>query len=915
MPKTLFLIDGHSQMFRAYHAMRPGSMTSPTGEPTWATQVFLSMLLKLLKEQKPDYLAMAIDGPRQELKRTEFYPDYKANRPPTPEDFRTQEQRILQIIEALGLPILRVQGYEADDILATAVETLASEEIRVVLVSRDKDLDQLVTSNAVLYDPMKDETLDAETIEAKKGYRPEQAVEVQALTGDTSDNIPGVPGVGPKTAVKLIAKYGSAEEVLAHADEQTPKLAENLKKHAEDLKLSRELVELDRHVPIEFDIDAMHIDRLRFGDIKPILEELGFNRLFDTIRDLADGVADDAPPAGSNALFDMADTSSETTAEDFDYRLIDTEDALHAVAEELAGTTQLAMDTETTSLGAMWCSLVGISLAWEPGKGVYIPVLGPLGAAVLDVELVREVLEPIFSDEKITKIGHNLKYDLIVLRQAGFEVSGPWFDTMVAAHVIDSSRMTYKLDAIAMELLRHRCIPIEDVIGRGRNQTTMNTIPTEAVAVYAAEDADITLRLAGILRPQLDRDALTDLFNELEMPLLPVLTAMERTGIIVDPQRLKTMEQELSTKADRLREAILEEAGRPFNPDSPKQLSEVLFEEMALPILKKTKTGASTDSEVLEQLAAEHACHLAELVLDYRKLTKLVSTYLLALAECIHPTTGRVHTSFHQAGTATGRLSSSDPNLQNIPIRTEEGRRIRSAFVATDGWMLLAADYSQVELRMLAHFCQDETMMRTFAEDQDIHRTVAAEVFDVAPEDVTPEMRARAKTVNFGIIYGQTAFGLARTLGIPRRDAQEFINAYRQRFPKIQDFLQECIAQAKKHGYVETILKRRRAIPEIDARNPQRRAMAERLAINSVVQGSAADLIKRAMVNLHRRIQAETRPARMLLQIHDELVFEIPADAVDAERAVIEEEMTGAIELDVPLKVDIGIGRNWMDAK
>ncbi|MGB2822558.1 MAG: DNA polymerase I, partial [Phycisphaerae bacterium] len=495
----------------------------------------------------------------------------------------------------------------------------------------------------------------------------------------------------------------------------------------------------------------------------------------------------------------------------------------------------------------------------------------------------------------------------------GMPLGGPMFDTMVAAHVLDSTRMTYKLDALAAELLDHRCIPIEDLIGRGKQQTTMDTVPVDLVAVYAAEDADVALRLADELARQLGEEGLTDLFANLEMPLVPVLADMERQGIIVDPEALNRMSVALSKRADALREQVLELAGRQFNPDSPKQLAVVLFEDLNLPVLKKTKTGPSTDSTVLEQLAIRH--ELPGLVLDYRKLTKLLGTYLKALGAYIHPVTGRVHTSFHQAGTATGRLSSSDPNLQNIPIRTDEGREIRTAFVAPPGCVLLAADYSQVELRVLAHLCGDEKLAEAFRAGQDIHRAVAAEVFGVEPDQVTDEQRARAKTVNFGIIYGQTAFGLSVSLRIPRREAAEFINRYRSRFPKIDEFLGRCIKAAKEQGYVETIFGRRRRIAEIDARNPQRRAAAERLAINSVVQGSAADLIKQAMVNIARRIKAEARPSRMLLQIHDELLFELPEEAVDDEREMIVREMTAAIRLDVPLKVDVGVGANWMEAK
>ena len=909
MPDTLYIIDGHSQIYRAYYAPFR-ELTSPTGEPTRATYVFCTQILKLISERKPTHLAMALDGPVEQLRRREVYPRYKESRPPMPDDLRPQVSRIFEIVETMGIPILQKKGYEADDLIAAACEKFAGEDLNVVVISRDKDLDQLVNEHVVLYDPMKDETLDADAIEAKKGYPPSKAVEVQTLMGDSTDDIPGVPGVGPKKAAALIAKYGSAEEVLAHADEQTPKLKENLKASAEAIVLSRKLVTLDRHAPLDVTLEDLEFSGIPGRKVRPIFEELGFNRLLDTLDELgAAGDPDpDNPPTAARA------NTGETAAADFDYRRVDDPAKLAALLAELEGVRRLAVDTETTSTNPMRAELVGISLSWKPGAAAYLPVKGPmLGAVVLDGEQVKRKLGPLLADESVEKIGHHLKYDLLVLRNAGMPLAGPMFDTMLAAYVLDATRPTYKLDALAMELLGHRCIPIEDLIGRGKKQITMDQVPVDTVAIYAAEDADVALRLADVLRRQLDEEKLTDLLMDIEMPLMPVLAGMEATGILVDPQVLKRMETELSNKADELRGRILAAAGREFNPDSPKQLAEVLFDGLGLRVVKKTKTGASTDVSVLEELAAEH--ELPALILDYRKLTKLIGTYLKALAQCIHPRTHRVHTSFHQAGTSTGRLSSSDPNLQNIPIRSEEGRRIRSAFVADEGCVLLSADYSQVELRVLAHFCEDETLRKAFHDDRDIHRIVAAEVFGVKPEDVTGEQRGRAKTVNFGIIYGQTAFGLARTLRIPRGEAAEFILAYKKRFPRIDEFLSACVRQAKEHGYVETIFRRRRRIVGLDARNPQQRALAERLAINSVVQGSAADLIKQAMIRIQRRIEAEARPSRMLLQIHDELVFEMPEGAVDAEKEMIVGEMTSAIALAVPLKVDVGVGPNWMEAK
>ena len=908
MPQTLYIIDGHSQIYRAYYAPF-GDLTSPTGEPTRATYVFCSMLLKFLQDRKPDYLAMAVDGPAEKLQRRALYADYKVTRRAMPDDFRPQAERIVRIVRAMGIPVLAREGWEADDVLATAARQFAGPDLTVYLVSRDKDLDQLINPHVRLYDPMKDQVIDAAAIQAEKGYPPEKAIEAQILMGDSIDNVPGIPGVGPKTAAKLIEQYGTFENLLACADELKPKLAQAVREFAPKADISRKLLTLDGAAPIELDLEAMRFGGVNGQAIRPIFAELGFNRLLDQL---------DKIGVGGTAKMDIqavAAASRQTTAQDFDYRCVDSPEGLDALVAEIqaAAPTTLAVDTETTSTQPMWAELVGISLSWAHGRAAYIPVKGPLGARALDVDLVRRRIGPLLADERIEKIGQNLKYDLTVLHRAGFTLAGPAFDTMIAAHVLDATRMAYNLGALSAEFLNHRCIPIEDVIGRGRNQISMAAAPVEAVAVYSSEDADTTYRLAEALRPMLQREGLMRLFAELEMPLMPVLARMEQAGILVDPGRLRVMETQLSKQADELRGRILAAAGMDFNPDSPRQLATVLFDRLKLPVLRKTKTGQSTDSAVLEELAVLH--ELPGLVLDYRKLTKLLGTYLSALRAFIHPVTHRIHTSFHQVGTETGRLSSSDPNLQNIPIRTEEGKQIRSAFVAAPGCVLLSADYSQVELRVLAHLCGDETLVAAFRADQDIHRIVAAEVFGVSADQVTPQQRARAKTVNFGIIYGQTSFGLAVTLRISKSEAADFIHRYRRRFGRIQEFLDDCVRSAKKQGYVETIFKRRRRIGDIDSRNPQKRALAERLAINSVVQGSAADLIKQAMLNVERRIQREHRPSRMLLQIHDELLFEVPSEHAQAEREMVAAEMAGAIQLNVPLKVDTGIGANWMEAK
>jgi DNA polymerase-1 len=974
MGKSFYIIDGHWQIFRAYYAPFQ-LLTAPGGEPAKATYVFNSMLLKLIHQRRPDYLAVAFDSGREHLARTKLYPEYKAQRAAAPEDLRPQINRVLEIVRAMGVPLLQVVGAEGDDIMATLARKLTGQDVRVVLVSRDKDLDQLIAPNVVLYDPMKEEEIDAEKLFAAKGYRPGQALDVQSLCGDDSDNIPGIPGVGLKTAAKLVAQYGSAEAVLAHAAELTPKLAENVRAHGDAVALARQLIALNDQVPISTDLAAYEFHGINVAAVKPLYEMLGFRRLLEQLDKVGGpvGAAASQPhplpgrgrPAGPGeggqgigSLFEAEgeprpsrergeeaaiprnqDTAANaaavapisgdapvpaqpgaavlhapTVAGHFDYRLVDTPELLDELVAALAGVTRLAVDTETTSLVRMQADLVGISLAWAGGKAFYLPVMAPLGARTLDRDLVRAKLAGVLADERIQKVGHNLKFDMIILANFGLPVRGPLFDTILAAYVLDASRGSYRLDALAADYLNHRGIPIEDLIGRGKHQRVMSTVPIEMICPYACEDADLTFRLAGLLEEKLHGQGLFDLFAGMEMRLLPILTEMEMTGILVDRAVLRKQQVELSKMADALRDRIIAEAAcGQFNVDSPRQLADVLFEHLKLPAGKRTQTGQSTDSSVLEELAGLHA--VPALVLEYRQITKLLGTYLTGLAECINDRTGRVHTCLHQTTTVTGRLSSSDPNLQNIPIRTDLGKQIRAAFIAGAGNRLISADYSQVELRILAHMCQDPTLLAAFHDDQDIHRIVAAEVFGVKAEEVTPEQRAKAKTVNFGIIYGQTAFGLAATLRIGRQEAQQFITSYRARFPRIDEFLQACVAQARRQGYVETLAGRRRRIDGIDSPNPQRRALGERMAINSVVQGSAADLIKIAMINVHDRLTAQHSPAKMLLQIHDELLFETPRDAVAADTQTIVAEMTAAMTLAVPLKVDVGTGVNWRDAK
>jgi len=898
MAKRFFIIDGLAQIFRCYYApFRP--LTSPGGEPTRATYVFTNMLLQLIREQRPDFLAMAMDTRDEIVFRHEIDPKYKANREPPPEDLPPQIERICQIVASQSIPILTVPGFEADDVLATICEQLAEEDIEIHLVSKDKDLEQLLSDKVRMFDPGKGEFIGPDDLREKKGYGPEAAIEIQTLSGDSTDNVPGVKGVGPKKAAGLIAKYGTAGSVIEHADELTPAMSKNVKAFADRLEMTRQLVTLRRDVPVPFDLKACAWSDVDFAALQPLFEELGFNRLLEQANEKA-GAAPEKPQA--------AKTQKR------DYVLVDNEDKLTAFLVELKKQKRFAFDTETTSLHPAWAKLVGMSFSWQANTGYYLPFRGV--GHCLDLEGALEKLRPIMADQRVEKIGQNIKYDLVVLEHHGVPVGGVAFDTMVASFVLDSSRRSHGMDALARELLGFEPIPISDLIGKGKSQIGFDEVDTVQACEYAAEDADVTWQLGEVLGGQMADSELEPLFTQTEMPLVEVLAAMEAEGVNLDTALLATMSRELETRLDQLTAEIHREAGHSFNIDSTKQLAVVLFDELDLPVIRKTKTGRSTDAETLETLAIQSEHPVPRLVKEYRELTKLKGTYTDTLPKMICTRTGRVHASFHQTGAITGRLSSSDPNLQNIPIRTELGRRIRGAFVARDeNHVLLTADYSQIELRVLAHFCQDSTLKQAFAEDRDIHRFVASQVFGVPLDEVTSGQRGRAKAVNFGIIYGQTAYGLSRSTGMPVGEAQGFIDMYFMRYPGIRMFIDKIIADAKRDGYVSTILGRRRMIADIDSRNRNTRQAAERLAVNTVIQGSAADLIKKAMIHIHRRIVAEHRPSHMLIQVHDELVLDVKRDAVEAEAAFIRQEMADALPLDVPIKVDIAWGETWLEGK
>jgi len=924
MAKSLYIIDGHAQIYRAFYARVP-PMTGPSGEPTAATHVFCSMLFNLIRDRKPDYLAMVLDpAPEDEVQnfRYAIAEDYKANRDPAPDELYVQADRIVQIVKALGIPVYCEAGFEADDLMATIASAYGEKndaDVEVYLVSRDKDLEQLISDRVRLLDPMKDEVLDAATLKEKKGYTPDQAIEIQTLTGDSTDNIAGVPGIGVKTAAKLIDKFGSAQAVLDNVDKLTPKQSENVRAFAEHMPITRQLVSLRRDVPFAFDLADCAVGRLDVPAVRPIFAELGFRRMSEVLEgfggeesgDKARGAKETqegAKPEGDRVGSMKGETGSRNG-----YQLVDTVEALDRLAVDLRKTPHglFAFDTETTGLNPVAAELVGISFSWKSGEAYYIPVRAAMGT-VLPVDTVVEKLKPVFEDASIGKVAQNLKYDALVLRQVGIRVRGEVFDTLIASFLLDPTRSSHSLDSLAWGHFGHRMIPIVDLIGKGKNQVTIDQVDTKRVAHYAAEDADYTFRLWEVLHAQMAGSHVESLFRETEMPLVEVLTEMEHSGIALDTALLDKLSVRMAGRLEELAQEVYEAAGHSFNIDSTKQLAVVLFDEMALPVIRKTKTGRSTDADTLTALIDRTVNPIPRLVLEYRELAKLKGTYVDSLPKMVCARTGRVHASFHQTGAITGRLSSSDPNLQNIPIRTQAGREIRAAVVAGGpDAVLLIADYSQVELRLLAHFCQDDGLLEAFRSGQDIHRVVAAQVNGVSLEDVTGEQRSAAKAVNFGIIYGQSAFGLARSLGIPVGEAQAFIDMYFMRYPGIRLFIDECVAKAKKLGYAETILGRRRPIPELQSRNRQQQGFGERIAVNTVVQGSAADLIKRAMIDIHQLLQSSDYSAKMLVQVHDELVFEVAESEIHPLSAMVRDKMEHALDVSVPLVVDLGWGRDW----
>ena len=916
----LILVDGSSYLYRAFHALPP--LTNSKGVPTGAVKGVINMMRRMQKDYPQSAVVVVFDAKGKTF-RDDIYSDYKAHRPPMPDDLRVQIEPIHNIIKAMGLPMLVIDGVEADDVIGTLAQQAAGLEQPVVISTGDKDIAQLVNEHITLINTMNNSTLDRAGVIEKFGIPPELIIDYLALLGDKSDNIPGVPGVGEKTALGLLQGIGGLDDIYARLDEVAGLEFRGAKTMAAKLVEHRELAYLSYLLAtIKTDVEMpMPLAELENG--QPDLEELLslFRQLeFKTwIEETQAAIAGDGSSVSSSTEADGAQEEiAEDTQEEFvsDYQLVLTEGDLDLWIEKIQSAPLVAVDTETTSLDYMSAELVGISLSVSPGEAAYIPFgHNYMGAPEqLPRELVLEKIKPCLEDPAIAKLGQNLKYDMSVLARHGIELQGVAFDTMLESYVLDSVATRHDMDSLALKYLDRETIKFADVAGKGAAQITFDQVPLEQAGPYASEDADITLRLHNKLWPQVSAEpALDKVFTEIELPLIPVLSRIERTGALVDDTLLFQQSQELSERLAELETQAWDLAGQQFNLASPKQLGEILFEKLEIPVLKKTAKGApSTKEEVLQELALDYP--LPKVVLEHRGLAKLKSTYTDKLPVMINPETGRIHTSYHQAGTATGRLSSSDPNLQNIPIRTAEGRRVRQAFVARPGCKLVAADYSQIELRIMAHLSEDESLLAAFTAGKDIHRATASEVFGVDLESVTADQRRSAKAINFGLIYGMSAFGLARQLGINRKQAAEYIELYFARYPGVQNYMNNIRFTAAENGYVETFFGRRLYLPEINSRNGMRRQAAERTAINAPMQGTAADIIKKAMVSVDSWLLESGLQSRIIMQVHDELVLEVPDSELEQVKQALVERMEAAANLRVPLLVDVGVGDNWDQA-
>ncbi|MBU0552823.1 DNA polymerase I [Myxococcota bacterium] len=889
MSETLYLIDGSGFIYRAYFGIR-SPMNAEDGTPTNAVFGFTQLILNVIKEAKPSHVAVVFDADGPTF-RHEIYPQYKANRPPPPDDLIPQFALCRRVTEALGIPAIELAGFEADDIMGTLARLWSETGRDCVLVTADKDLLQLVRSNVTVWDG-KEKRIDIDGVLERFGVPPERVVDVLGLAGDTSDNIPGVPGIGEKTAATLLGQYGDLDKLLAAAPTIKGKRGQSLIDYAERARLSARLAQIRLDVPIELD-EAALLRKPHDPDVlTPFLRQLNFNRFLK--------------------MFDLEGHGDQARIDRGRYRLILSQEALIEVVAAIRAAGRLSLDLETTSLSPLSAQIVGFALAWAPGEAAYVPVAHEYLAAPkqLPLALLKQHLGPIIEDPRFPKVGQNVKYEWAVLKsQLGLTYRGFVGDSIIAAHLLDPNRQRYSLDELSMDYLGHKMISFSEVAGA---EGQFARVDVDLATRYAAEDADVTLRLCDLLLPKIDQDPqLKRLNEEMELPLISVVAEMEALGVRIDPERLQAQSARFATEIAALEVEIFALAGGPFKIGSPKQLGEILFERLGLPASKKKKTGYSTDQSVLEELRGKHP--LPDKILVWRHLSKLKGTYLDTLPALIHPKTGRVHTSFRQSGTSTGRFSSADPNLQNIPVRTPEGRAIREAFIAAPGWKLLSADYSQVELRLLAHYSKDPGLLRAFKEGADVHRRTAAEIFGVMEPLVSDEQRRQAKAINFGLMYGMGPYRLAQETGLPFHQAKAMIEVYFARYSGVKRYVDEALEHARKHHESRTWYGRPRPLPQINASSRSLRGSHERLAINTPIQGTAADILKIAMLNLHRRLKAEEMGTRMLLTVHDELVLEVPEAELERAAAVVKAEMEGACQLQVPLLVEMGIGDNWAE--
>ncbi|MGD8521973.1 MAG: DNA polymerase I [Desulfobacterales bacterium] len=887
--KVIYLIDGTAYIYRAYHAIH--SLSNSKGLPTNAIFGFTRILIKLMEDRNPQFAAMFFDAKGPTF-RHELYPQYKANRPPMPEDLAVQIPYIKNVTAAYNLPIIELQGFEADDLIGTYARLAKKDGFSVVMVTGDKDFMQLVSDNVVIWDPMKDKTINIQTIREDFGVEPNQMIDVMGLSGDSADNIPGVPGIGHKTALGLIKTYGDMEHVYQEVESITQKKQrENLMAYKEQALLSKELVTIDTQAPVSVDIEGFSLQAPDTGALSELFQTFEFRQLQQSV----------------TAKSDLSDKR---------YTAVTDMGMLGDLIGRLESAKIFALDTETTSTNPMMAKIVGLSFALAPHEAFYIPCgHNYLGAPQqLKLSEVLNRLKAVLANPDIQKVGQNIKYDWMVLARHGVELAGVTFDTMLASYLLNPSKRAHNLDQIALDFLGHKTITYEEVAGKGKKAVLFSEVPLEKAVPYACEDADITLMAKDALAPRLKEIGLTKLLKDIEMPLVPVLMRMEMRGTLIDVDRLHELSKSFEHQLDALEGSIYGLAGEEFNINSSQQMGRILFEKLQLPVQKKTKkkTGYSTDVDVLTILAQHH--ELPALVLKHRTLSKLKSTYADALIDLVHPETGRIHTSYNQTVTATGRLSSSDPNLQNIPIRTDEGREIRRAFIPQKGWHLVSADYSQVELRILAHYSDDQILIQSFLDDEDIHTRTACEVFQVSPEMISAELRRQAKAINFGIIYGMSAFGLSKQLEISQKMAKTYIENYFSRYQGVKQYLDQTIADARKTMQASTLLGRIRLLPDINSKNNIIRQAVERIAVNTPIQGSAADLIKLAMIKVDRSLREKNLQSAMLLTVHDELVFEVPPDEIDAVTHLLKEIMEGVWKLKVPLKVNMAYGPNWAEA-